>query len=473
MALDKMVHLVRCLFSFQATLLNRKNMTQERDALDFGAMNIPRLFVKLFIPTLLGLIFSALLNLADGMFVGHGVGSDALAAINVAAPIFQICTGIAMMFGAGVSVVAAVHLSRGNVKAANINVTQAITVGVLLMALVSAVILCFPEAACRLFGGSDRLMPYVVDYLHFVAPGMPFFIILIEGMFILRLDGSPKFAMGTNIFAALLNVFLDWLFVFPLGWGVKGAAFATALSQLTGACVILVYLLFFRRRLRFYRLKLSRTSLRLTLRNVGYMGRLGFSTLLGELAISFMMVVGNYAFIARLHEDGVAAYSIVCYLFPLIFMFGQAIAQSALPIMSYNYGAHNVDRVRSTARLAMTSAAVMGLMMVLVLMFLAGPVVGIFLDSGAPASHLAVAGLPKFALGVVFFTLNLVAIGLYQSVERAKVATVFMVLRGFVFVLIAFVLLPRLLGDTGLWLAIPASELCAFLVIAGYQVRRL
>ena len=105
--------------------------------MDFGNMRVSHLFRKLFFPTLLGLISSVLLNLADGIFVGRGVGSDGLAAINIAAPLFQISTGIALMFGSGVSVVAAIHLSKGNRKAANINVTQAFTVGMLLMALSS------------------------------------------------------------------------------------------------------------------------------------------------------------------------------------------------------------------------------------------------------------------------------------------------------------------------------------------------
>ena len=111
----------------------------ERDALDFGRMNIPRLFIKLFVPTLLGLLFGALLNLADGIFVGRGVGSDALAAVNIAAPLFLVATGLALMFGAGVSVVAAIHLSRGNQKAANINVTQALTVSVFLLSVPAGV----------------------------------------------------------------------------------------------------------------------------------------------------------------------------------------------------------------------------------------------------------------------------------------------------------------------------------------------
>lgn len=200
--------------------MQQKNL--ERDAIDFGRLNIPSLFIRLFVPTLLGLLFSAVLNLADGIFVGRGVGSDALAAINVAAPIFMVCTGLAMMFGSGVSVVAALHLSHGNIKAANINMTQAVTVGVFVMTVIAAVVFVFPEHFGTLFGGSPELMPYVVGYLRYITPGLPFIIVLVEGMFILRLDGAPNIAMGVNIAASILNIFLDWLFVFPSAGASRG-----------------------------------------------------------------------------------------------------------------------------------------------------------------------------------------------------------------------------------------------------------
>ena len=111
----------------------------ERDAIDFGKTRIPQLFVRLFVPTFMGLLSWALVTLADGIFVGRGVGSDGLAAINIVAPLFQIAMGIALMFGTGASIVAAIHLSHDNVKAARINSTQAMAVGTLLMLLVAAV----------------------------------------------------------------------------------------------------------------------------------------------------------------------------------------------------------------------------------------------------------------------------------------------------------------------------------------------
>lgn len=177
-------------------------MKDNRDALDFGTMNIPRLFVKLFVPTLMGLVFSAILNLADGIFVGKGVGSDALAAVNVAAPIFLVSTGIALLFATGVSIVAAVHLAQGKKKAASINVTQAFTISTFILAIFSLVIFIFPSELCHIFGGTERLEPLVTAYLHGVSPVPVLTAIMFVGMFVIRLDGSPKYAMACNVFSS-------------------------------------------------------------------------------------------------------------------------------------------------------------------------------------------------------------------------------------------------------------------------------
>ncbi len=204
----------------------------ERDALDFGKTNVTRLFIKLFVPTLLGLLFGALFNLADGIFVGRGVGSDALAAVNIAAPPFLLATGLALMFGSGVSVVAAIHLSHGNKKAASINVTQALTASVTLMSIVSLFIFIFPEPTARLFGGNDRLMSLVLDYMLWILPALLGCMVTFIGMFVIRLDGSPKYAMMCEIVPSIINIILDYVCIFPLAMGIKGAAIATSTAQM-------------------------------------------------------------------------------------------------------------------------------------------------------------------------------------------------------------------------------------------------
>ena len=433
-------------------------MRDNRDALDYGEMRVPRLFRKLFFPTLLGLISSVLLNLADGIFVGRGVGSDALAAINIAAPVFQIATGIALMFGSGVSVVAAVHLSKGNYKAANINVTQAFTVGLLLMAIALVFINAFPHETASLFGGSDLLYPMVHQYLMGVSPCLLFMVINMVGLFAIRLDGSPNYAMAVNAISAGLNIILDYIFVFPLQWGIFGAAVATSISAGVGTLMVAYYFLRLSHQLKLYRPKFSPTAIRLTARNCGYMLRLGLPTFIAETAISCMMITGNYVFMHYLHEDGVAAFSVACYLFPMIFMFGNAIAQSSLPIVSYNYGLGNTSRIRETFHLSVGLAVCLGLAMTLIGCLLAPQIVDLFIDSSSPANAIGEHGVALFLLTCLPFTLNVVLIGYLQSLERYRPATVFMLLRGYIVIIPCFILLPMAAGVNGLWLAEPLSE---------------
>ena len=176
-----------------------------KDSIDFGCMDVPKLFRKLLIPTVLGMIFSAVFVITDGIFVGRGIGSDALAAVNITAPLFLISTGVGLMFGVGASVVASIHLSQGKVKVARINVTQAVVVSSLLLATYSFLITWYAPAVARLLGSSDRLLPLAVEYMHWFAPFLPFSALLSSGMFFLRLDGSPSYAMLCNAGPAGIN----------------------------------------------------------------------------------------------------------------------------------------------------------------------------------------------------------------------------------------------------------------------------
>ncbi|MGM9837404.1 MAG: MATE family efflux transporter [Paludibacteraceae bacterium] len=444
----------------------------QRDSIDFGTMNIPVLFRKMFFPTLLGMLLSATINVADGAFVGHGAGSDALAAVNIVAPFFLITTGIGLMFGAGVSIVASVHLSQKRYKAANINVTQAFTVALLLMLLITALVMLFPDAFARMMGCSDRLLPYVRDYMRWVIPSLPFGAMMCIGMFFLRLDGAPVFAAMCEAVPAVVNLVLDYVFVFPCGMGIEGASLATGIAQLTGALMVAFYMACRTKVLHFYRPKFTPKSLRLTMRNIGYQVRLGAPSLIGELAIACMMLVGNRMYLHYLHEDGVAAFSIACYCFPLVFMIGNAIAQSVQPIISYNHGAGLDDRVRQTLRLSVAVAFVCGLLTMLLTMIGREAIVGVFLSSDTAAYTIAAKGMPWFSLAFPFFSLNLVYIGYIQSLEDFRRATFYMLLRGVIFVVPAFVAMPWLLGTVGLWLAVPLSECLTLLCILPFIGKR-
>ena len=422
-----------------------------KDSIDFGSMNISTLFRKLLIPTVLGMVFSALFVITDGIFVGKGIGSDALAAVNITAPLFMIAAGIGLMFGVGASVVASIHLSQGKRKVASINITQAIAFSTLLILILSALCLYFIEPLARLLGSSDRLLPLAVEYMAWYIPFLVFYEVLNIGMFCIRLDGSPTYAMMCNAVAAILNIILDYIFV--------------------GGLMTLIYLLRFSRTLHLCRIKLSIKSLLLTLRNIGYMIKLGSSAFISEASIACMMFLGNYVFIRHLGEDGVAAFSIACYFFPIIFMVYNAIAQSAQPIISYNFGAGQPERVRKTLHLAIRTALICGISFFILTALCCQDIVSLFIDRSYAAFEIAVNGLPYFGVGFIFFAVNMIGIGYYQSVERGQRATIITLLRGVVFMLIGFFALPQVLGTPGIWLAVPLAELLTTFYIFGIYLK--
>ena len=447
----------------------------DRDKLDFKNGEIKRLFSAMFFPTLIGMASNSVLNICDGMFVGHGVGSNALAAINIVAPLFLICTGIGLMFGIGASVIGGIRLAEGNVKAARIIMTQAYIAGAIIFGSVILASLLFTRPVLYLMGCSPALEELASDYLLWLLPGLVFFFLQCAGMMLIRLDGSPRYAMSVQIVAAVLNIFLDWYMVFPLGMGIKGASMATSISCIVAGIMVVAYFIFFSDKLKFYRLRMSVKSLRLSIRNVGYMAKIGLATFIAELAIGVMMITGNYMFLAYLGEAGVAAFSAGCYLFPLIFSISNAVAQSSQPIISYNYGAGLPDRVRQALKIAVLTACACGTVISAAMWGGSDLLAGIFINSSDTAYGIASKGLPLLGLCTIPFALNITFIGYYQSCEQSARSITYMMLRGIIFMVPGFILLPRWIGSSGLWLAIPISELLtlAIIVIAYiFNVRR-
>lgn len=438
----------------------------ERDAIDLGRLNIPVLFRRYFIPTLLGMLGMSAVTAIDGIFIGHGVGSDGIAAINICVPILMLFTGVGLMAGAGCSVVASIHMARGKEKAARLNVTQAIIFVTVVALIPSILMMVFLERTAIMLGSSEHLLPMVKEYMMWYVPSWVFQIWITTGLFIIRLDGAPKLAMSCSLVAAILNVVLDWLFIFPFGWGLMGGALATSISVTAGGLMAIGYLCFFAKRLKLYRPKFSRKSLQLSLRNIGYQCRIGASGLLGESTLAVLIFIGNHIFMQYLGDDGVGAFGIACYYTPFVFMIGNAIAQSAQPIISYNFGAGYNTRINQTLRVSIITALICGSTVSAAFILLPEWLVGLFIGLDNPASDIAISGFPYYAAGFIFFVINLSAIGYYQSIERVLPATVFALLRGFIFLIPCFIMLPQLFGDKGIWLALSVSEVLTSAVIA-------
>ena len=432
---------------------------EQKTGLDYAGGNIAKLFSKMFFPTLLGLIFNALLTVIDGIFVGQGVGPGGIAAVNIIAPLFMVVTGTGLMFGIGTSVVAGIAIARGDTRRASVNFSQGCGFSVALIALLIVILLLFGREVAILLGSSDELLPGAMDYLYWLLPGLFLLTFQCVGMMVIRLDGSPKFAMYCNIIPALINIALDYYLVFPCGMGVKGAAIATSASIAVGAAMILIYFLRYS-----YVIKFT-ADCRGLASNILRQVRIGSSAFITEVAMSVMMLTGNYVFMRYYGDNGVAAFSIACYLFPVMFMMSNAVAQSAQPIISYNYGAGAGERVSSAFRLSLKVAALCGIIATLGIGLGARQIVGMFIPITCEAGQLAVYGLPIYSACAIFFAINISFIGYYQSIEKAFRAMAFTLMRGVVVLVPMFLLLPRVFPQWGIWAVIPATEALTLTII--------
>lgn len=437
----------------------------KRDAIDFQSDEIGKLFRKLLMPTLFGALSMSAMTAIDGIIVGHGVGAVGVAAVNIVVPIYTLMSGIALMVGAGCSVVASIHLAKQKVKVARLNVTQALVASSLTALLICAIILLFPTQIFEMLGASPTLLPHVMDYTLWLMPGFVFEMFGLIGLFIIRLDGAPRYAMWCNIVPAVLNAILDWVFIFPVGMGVEGAGIATSMCMVLGGVMALVYLLVPSHKLSVVMPKFSLKSLRLSLRNVWYQCRIGVSSLMGELSLSVFVFVGNLVFMRFLGDDGVGAFGISCYYTPFFFSVGNSIAQSAQPIISYNYGLERWDNITRIRRMLLTTSFAVGAVVSLLFVFVPEWLVGLFVDVDSMAGVIAIEGFPYYALGIIFFILNVAIIGYYQSIERVGRAMFITALRGMIFIVPAFLLLPSVLGIRGIWLAMPVAEILTLAVV--------
>lgn len=435
-----------------------KSMKTENLGLDYANGRIGRLFSKIFFPTLLGMMFNALITIVDGIFVGRGVGPDGIAAVNIIAPLFMVTTGIGLMFGIGASVAAGISLSTKDYTKANSNLTSAFIFATSLIAILVVVALLFTDSITKLLGSSERLHDNTTGYLLLLLPGLIPLMWQSIGMMVIRLDGSPKYAMMCNIIPSVLNIGLDWWMVFPLGMGVRGAALATSISCIIGGIMAVVYFRYS------YVLKFTRN-----IKDFGstilMQARIGSAAFVPEIAMSIMMFTGNYVFMQTFGEDGVAAYSIACYLFPLIFMINNAVAQSAQPIISYNFGCANFLRVQKALRVSILVGCICGAIVTGSIALGARGIVSLFILPECEAGLIATSGLPIFALAGIFFAVNIAFIGYYQSIKKAGLALTLTLLRGVIFLVPFFLLLTHLFPAWGMWAAVPLSEFLTLIIV--------
>lgn len=435
-----------------------------------GTEKIGKLLQQFAIPCIFSLIISCLYNIVDQIFVGNGVGYLGNAATGVIFPITVVGWGMSLFFGDGAAATLSVSLGRNDTKAIHKCVGNSVLCSFLSGIVIIVVSYLLGDHLLRLIGATDANLSLAHDYGFIIYVMMPLAMVQNTLASIIRADGSPRYAMGAMLVGAVLNIIGDPVAIFVLDWGIKGAAYATILGQFVSFLICAAYLF------RSKTFKISTGSFCLDSALLKQIMALGMSSLLTQLSIVVITVINNillvrYGAQSAYGEDiPLAAFVVIMKLFQIVLNIAIGIAAGAQPIVGYNYGARQYDRVRELLKAIIKWTAIICL--ICTVLFEAVPQVFIqmFGADSELYTQFAVLCLRIYLSLIVFTCVQKVCAIFLQSIGHAKKAAPLSILRD-VLLIVFSILAPMFLGVTGIFWAAPAADGIAMLITAAVMVR--
>lgn len=440
------------------------------ETLQQDLMNKPvkKVFFHFFFPAVFGMLLMSVNMLIDGIFVGHGVGELGLAGVNLASPIFTAILAISLWIGIGGATNFSTAVGEGWIEKARSSFTLAL---VILTGLIGAISIAgyfnIQTVATWLGANEDTLVP-TTEYLRILFSfGWILGLQELLSIFI-RNDGRPMLGMVSLGITAIVNIILNYTFIFQLGLGVYGAGLATVIAGAVGVGIFIPH--FFKKRVVLNRLAWA-WSKQLAAR----IFTVGFPSLLAESG-SFIFVVGyNLSIVAALGTDGVTAFSVINYLHGFMFLAFFGIETAMQPMISYYHGAKKKQRLLTTITLAEKTAVGLGLTLFALGYIFAPSLVRLFGVNNSAIIELAVEGIRLFFLGYLFIGISFVYMTYFQSVGKVWSATVIILCRSYALFLMYLFLLPKIIGVNGIWLSMPIAELTTaalIIIIVRKRVRK-
>ena len=430
---------------------------QRLEMLAHGAI-APTLF-RLSAPAIAGMIVIAVYNIVDTFFVSLLRDTTAVAARGIVFPVFQLIGAVGLTFGMGAASVVSRRLGAKDYQGANQVAATALYSAMGIGLLVSFAGAVFTVSILRFFGATDSILATATLYGRVIVGGSVFQMINMTTNNLLRSEGAAFHSSFGQILGAVLNIALDPVFIFVLDMGVSGAAVATVISQAVSAAWLLGY--YARRRGVLHPLCLR--HLRLSREIHGQIMHLGFPTFVRQVLGSISFGILN-ATAGTWGDAAIAAVSITLRLFMLVFMALAGLAQGLQPLAGYNFGAHQYRRVRSTLRLVFGVAASVGLVAGGVGFVFAPGIMQFFAPQDATVVAMGVQALRILSIVMVPFGLVIMFGGVFQALGDGRSALLLAAGQQGLFLIPMVIVLPRVFGLVGLFTAMPAGFLLAFLV---------
>jgi len=421
---------------------------------------------RYFVPAFVGVVANTLYNIVDRIFIGRGVGAEALSGVSVVFPIMLIMMGFGMLIGIGAGVMVSINLGRKNKDRAE----KILGTGFVMMLLVSAVLtvvgFILKKPLLRSFGATQETFRYANDYLNIILFGVVFQMVGFSLNNIIRAEGNARVAMYSMLLSAGINIVLNPVFIFILGWGVKGSALATVISMIILDIWVIAH---FRSRrsvvkLRKEYIKADRVIFKDIL-------AIGISPFAMQVAGSFVHGILNTKLIFYGSNLAVGAMGIINSVTSLVVMTIVAINMASQPIIGFNYGAKMFGRVREALKKALTAATFVALLSFVLIEIFAKDLVGMFNTSSPELIAIAVPGLRTFIMAMPVIGFQIVTGNYFQSVGKAKTAMLLTLLRQVLVLLPLLLILPSFLGIKGIWIASPVADVVSAIIVSFFLAR--
>lgn len=430
-----------------------------------GTEKVSRLLLRFAVPSTLALIISCLYNIVDQIFVGNGIGYLGNAATGIVFPITVVGWGASVLFGDGMATFLSLSQGRGDTSGAGRSVANSILGSFFSGVVIIAVCYALGDNILYALGATEATIGLTRDYGRVIFIMMPFALVQNTLASIIRADGSPRYSMAAMMAGAVINMIGDPVAIFVLGWGIKGAAYATILGQFVSFLICIAYL----RRSRVFRVRAA--DFIPSWKHLRPVLPLGAGSFLTQLCIVATTVVNNVLLksCGARSEYGpdipLSAFVVIMKLFQIILNIACGITAGALPIMGYNYGAKLYGRVKETFRLVVLSTAAVCVIATILFEALPLAFIRLFGADGELYTAFAVYCL-RIYLSLLLFTCLQKACAMFlQSIGHARAAVPLSVLRDVLLIVFSLMISARM-GVTGIFWAAPAADLAAMVITA-------
>ena len=435
-------------------------MVKQHDTLTLGTDPIGRLLTQYAIPAIIAMTASSLYNMADSIFIGQGVGAMAISGLALTFPMMNLAAAFGSLVGVGASTLVAMKLGQKDYAGANHVLGNVLALNVILGFLFMVVFLAFLDPVLIFFGGSEQTIPYAKDYMRIILYGNIITHMYLGLNAVLRSSGFPRMSMYTTLLSVVVNCVLNPIFIFSWGWGIKGAAWATVISQTISLLFQLVHfakpqsLLHFQRGIYRLRGEIVRGIL-----------SIGLSPFLMNLCSCLIVILINRGLKEHGGDMAIGAYGIVNRIAFLFVMIILGFNQGMQPIAGYNYGARLYPRVLQVTRLTMLCGVGVATLGFLLCEFMPEWIVRMF-TTDADLIAKSVYGLRIVFAVFPLVGFQMVSTNFFLSIGMSKKAIFLSLTRQMLFLLPGLLILPPLLGTLGVWISMPISDTVAFLATA-------